>query len=61
MTWPPPPCPPSADERPVFLVRLRPEPDTDGVRALRAFLKTALKSFGLRCVGVRREGAKGEP
>jgi hypothetical protein len=37
-------------ERPIFLVRLRPEKDIDGVRSLRLALKFLLRRFHLRCV-----------
>jgi hypothetical protein len=41
------------DERPVFVVTLRPEKHClEPVRALRAVLKLALRSHGLRCVEV---------
>ena len=48
-----------AKERPVYTVRLRPEPDIDDIAALRAFLKSALRRYGLRClsVGVEKEAA----
>ena len=37
----------TSEQRPIFLVRLRPEPHvTDTVRALRALLKLALRRFG---------------
>jgi hypothetical protein len=40
-------------ERPVYSVLIRPEPDVDDViKALRRFLKVALRSFGLRCIGI---------
>jgi hypothetical protein len=32
---------------------LEPTPGTDGIRELRAFLKLALRRFGLRCVRVQ--------
>jgi hypothetical protein len=35
-----------------FLLRLEPIPGTDGIRALRALLKTALRRFGLRALSV---------
>jgi hypothetical protein len=40
---------------PVFLVRLRPLPGVDAVRALRAALKTLLRKYGLRCESVEEE------
>ena len=41
--------------RPVFVIRLRAEPDVEAIRALRAFLKVALRRFGLRAVSVEVE------
>lgn len=41
--------------RPNYIVTLRPErylTEDEGVRALRAFLKAALRSYGLRCTAV---------
>jgi hypothetical protein len=38
------------EERPVFVIRLRPEKGVDGHRALRAVLKVLLRRFGLRAV-----------
>jgi hypothetical protein len=40
----------TAAERPHFVLVLRPEPGIDGARALRRFLKVALRSFRLRCL-----------
>ena len=40
---------------PVFVIRVRAEPEVDSVRALRAFLKIALRRFGLRAVSVDKE------
>jgi len=42
-------------ERPVYVLTVRPTPDaTDpqGIRRLRAMLKSMLRRFGLRCVSV---------
>jgi hypothetical protein len=39
--------------RRAFVLTLRAEPDVDGIKALRALLKTALRRFGLRAVDVR--------
>lgn len=39
-----------ASERPLYRLVLRPEPHIDGPRALRRFLKSALRSYGLRCI-----------
>jgi hypothetical protein len=38
--------------RPVYTIRLRPEPGVDGIRALRALLKRALRAHRLRCISV---------
>ncbi len=39
--------------RPVFTIVLRPEPHClDPIKALRAILKHALRSHGLRCIGI---------
>jgi hypothetical protein len=42
---------------PVFVVRLRPQYG-DGIRGLRRFLKAALRSYGLRCIGASTEESK---
>jgi hypothetical protein len=39
-------------ERPTFQVTFRPEPNVDGIRALRQLLKAALRRFGLRAIYV---------
>jgi hypothetical protein len=41
--------------RPVYVLHLRPESGVDAALALRAALKTLLRTFGLRCVSIRRE------
>jgi hypothetical protein len=44
--------------RPVFVLRLRPEPGVDAPRALRGMrilLKIALRRFGLRTIEARQE------
>jgi hypothetical protein len=41
------------EARPTYLVRLRPEPNVDPVRALRAALKHLLRRHGLRCISAR--------
>jgi hypothetical protein len=38
--------------RPIFEVRLRAEPGIDPIKSLRAFLKAALRRYGLRAVSV---------
>jgi hypothetical protein len=42
-------------ERPLFALKLRPEPGVDGTRALRRFLKVALRSFRLRCISAEQQ------
>ncbi|MCE9591136.1 MAG: hypothetical protein K8S99_11490 [Planctomycetes bacterium] len=39
--------------RPVFVIRLRPTPGVDAVRALRRALKYCSRACGLRCVDVQ--------
>lgn len=39
--------------RPTFIIRLRPEPSVNPVRALRGALKVLLRRFGLRAVDIR--------
>jgi hypothetical protein len=45
----------SSSGRPVFLLKFRAEPRVDGVRALRALLKTSLRRFGLRCISATED------
>jgi hypothetical protein len=40
-----------------FVVTFTPVPGVDGIRALRAVLKTALRRHGLRAADVREESA----
>lgn len=48
-------------ERPIFTVRLRPEAHVDDpIRALRAFLKAALRRFGLRAISIREDKPEGD-
>jgi hypothetical protein len=42
-------------DRPTFLLRLRPEPGIDPVRALRHVLKRLLRSYGMKCVTCEQE------
>ena len=42
-------------DRPIFVLRLRPEPGADAIRNLRGLLKIALRRFRLRCVGCHKE------
>jgi hypothetical protein len=46
--------------RPLYTVTFRAEPGVDGVRALKALLKTALRVFKLRCVSVIEQKEKDE-
>jgi hypothetical protein len=48
----------AADERPVFILSLRPEPGVDATRALRWLLKIALRRFRLRCISVEQERSR---
>jgi hypothetical protein len=41
--------------RPIFVVRLRAEPDVNPIRTLRAFLKATLRRFGLRCMSINQK------
>jgi hypothetical protein len=43
------------DERPTFVLRLRPEKGIDAIRALRHALKRLLRCYGLRCTAVEQE------
>ena len=45
---------PTISDRPIYIVRLRPLPGVDAVRALRAALKVLLRRFGLRAIEVRQ-------
>jgi len=47
-----PPTPPAT-----FLVRLRPAPGPDGIRALRAALKALWRRHGIRCISAVQEPA----
>jgi hypothetical protein len=40
------------EQRPIFVLVLRPEPRVDGIRALRRLLKVSLRSFRLRCISI---------
>jgi hypothetical protein len=42
-------------DRPVFILKLRPEPHVDPIKALRGFLKDALRRWGLRCTSAIEE------
>jgi hypothetical protein len=43
------------DGRPVYVLRLKPLPDTHTIRQLRALLKRALRAHGFRCVSLVEE------
>jgi hypothetical protein len=48
------------DDRPVYLVRLRPKRGVDGGRAIRGvryFLKRALRTYGLVAIDAREESS----
>jgi hypothetical protein len=47
-----------AKSRPVFVLKLRPEPGVDPILALRALLKVALRRFGLRCTSASQANIK---
>jgi hypothetical protein len=49
----------AADERPVFVLRLRPEKNIDPIRALRNVLKRLLRNHGMRAVSVEEEKPDG--
>jgi hypothetical protein len=40
---------------PTYVIRLRPQPGVDAVRALRAALKVLLRRFGLKAIEVTEE------
>jgi hypothetical protein len=44
-----------AKRRPIYIVRLQPLPNVDGVRARRAVLKSALRVHGLRTLEARED------
>ena len=49
----------SADDRPIIVLRLRPEPhvnETAAIHALRALLKSLLRDLGLRCISLDTTG-----
>jgi hypothetical protein len=41
--------------RPSYVITFRPEPGIDGPRAVRALLKFALRTLGLRCIRLVEE------
>jgi hypothetical protein len=48
----------ASDSRPIFVLRLRPDPNVDPVRALRAVLKSLLRTYGMKCIAVEEEESK---
>ena len=42
----------TAEPRPVYVIRLRPEPGVDAMHALRAALKFLLRRCGLRVISI---------
>ena len=44
---------------PVYIVHLKPEPKVDGIRALKAGLKTLLRRYGLWCVTIKKARKRG--
>jgi len=53
------PLPPPAADRPTFIIRVRPQPGVDPIKALRAALKTLLRRYGLRALEVTEEETTG--
>jgi len=47
-----------ANDQPVFVVRLRPQPNVDPIKALRWFLRSALRRYGLLCIEAYEEPAQ---
>ena len=45
----------AAGTRPTYVIRLRPKPRVDAVRALRGALKILGRRFGLQTIEVRKE------
>lgn len=42
--------------RPIFVLKLRPEPQvTDEIKMLRFALKALLRRYGMRCIGIHEE------
>jgi hypothetical protein len=42
----------------IFVLRLRPEPGVDAIRALRWTLKALLRRHGLRCLSIEEEASR---
>lgn len=51
---------PRPEPRPLFVLTLRPEPGTDGIRGLRAVLKALLRRHRLRCIGLEQRPDAGD-
>lgn len=51
----PRPAPIKASDRPVYTLRIRPEPGVNDGVALRMAVKAMLRRFGYRCVDYRRD------
>jgi hypothetical protein len=47
--------PPDISSSQTYVIKLRPQPGVDAVRALRAALKVLLRRFGLKAVEVKEE------
>jgi hypothetical protein len=47
-------------DRPIFVLRLRPEKGIDPIRALRNVLKELLRRHGMKCTSVDQIGTKEE-
>lgn len=47
-------------DRPIYILRLKPAPGTDHVKALRWLLKIAWRRLGLKCISVEQEGGYAE-
>jgi hypothetical protein len=46
------------DEQASYLLMVRAEPGVDSIRALRAWLKISLRTFGLKCVGIEQSNRR---
>jgi hypothetical protein len=45
-------------ERPAYVLKVRAEPGVNDIRALRAWLKIGLRTFGLRCVEIEQSNRR---
>jgi hypothetical protein len=48
------PASPTSTDGVVYTITFKPEPGTDGLRAVRALLKIALRAFDLRCTSITK-------